>query len=94
MRPRFSIRGCVRPSVGPSVRRSVRPWVGDAFAFRPSRSDLGPCIRPCFVDHENLHWSVCQSVQQPGWWLHLGRQIVMIDNNGINGLTMVETGSR
>ena len=38
-----SIRGCVRPSVG----RLVRGWVGDAFAFRPSRSDLWPCIRPC-----------------------------------------------
>ena len=42
----------VCPSVGPSVAPSVAPsvgWlVGDAFAFRPSRSDLGPCIRPCF----------------------------------------------
>ena len=28
MHPRISIRGCVRPSVGPSVRRSARPLVG------------------------------------------------------------------
>ena len=31
---------------------SVRPWVchafGHAFAFRPTRSDFWPCIRPCF----------------------------------------------
>ena len=31
MRPRISIRGCVRPSVRPSVGRSVRPSVRDAF---------------------------------------------------------------
>ena len=31
--------------VCPSVRRSVGRWVGDAFAFRASMSDLGPCIR-------------------------------------------------
>ena len=30
-------------SVGPSVG----PSVGDTFAFRPSRRDLWPCIRPC-----------------------------------------------
>ena len=30
--------------VGPSVRRSI----GDAFDFWSSRSDLWPCIRPCF----------------------------------------------
>ena len=31
MRPRISIRGCVRPSVGPSVRLSVGPLVRNAF---------------------------------------------------------------
>ena len=34
MRPRISIRGFVRPSVGPSVRPSVRPSVG--LSVRPS----------------------------------------------------------
>ena len=31
MRPRISIRGCVRPLVRPSVRPLVRPSVGNAF---------------------------------------------------------------
>ena len=39
----------VRPLVHRSIGPSVRPRIGDAFAFRPSRSDLGPCIRPCFI---------------------------------------------
>ena len=51
MRPRICITGVVSPSVRRSVRPSVRllvGWsVGHAFAFRPSRSNLGPCIRPC-----------------------------------------------
>ena len=34
-------------SVCPYVGWSVGPSVGHAFAFRPSRSDLWPCIRPC-----------------------------------------------
>ena len=34
--------------VSPSVRPSVGRSVGHAFAFRPFRSDLWPCIRPCF----------------------------------------------
>ena len=42
MRPRISIRGSVRPSVRPSVRLLV----GDAFTFRPSRSDLEMAAYP------------------------------------------------
>ena len=34
--------------VCPSVRPSVGPSVRDAFAFRPSRSDIWPCIRACY----------------------------------------------
>ena len=40
MRPRISIRGCVRPSVRPSVRWSVGPLV---------RWSVGPLVRDAFV---------------------------------------------
>ena len=39
---RLYIRVC------PSVRWLVGQSVCNAFAFRPTRSDLWPCIRPCF----------------------------------------------
>ena len=39
-------------SVCPSVRPSVRGWVGNAFAFWPTRSDLWPCIWPCWLTSE------------------------------------------
>ena len=40
MRPRISIRGCVRPSVGPSVRWSVGPSVRQAFLKHRGNRDL------------------------------------------------------
>ena len=36
-------------SVCPSVRPSVGWLVRHAFVFRPTRSDLWPCIRPCSI---------------------------------------------
>ena len=36
-------------TVRPSVNRLVGRLVGDVFAFRRSRSDLWPCIRPCYI---------------------------------------------
>ena len=50
MRRRISIRGCVRPSVGPSVRRSVPSY----FQTR-TRRFLVPFIRPCFFLSVNCH---------------------------------------
>ena len=36
-----TVRGCIRPSVGPSVR----PWILNAFVLHPARSDgAGPCF--------------------------------------------------
>ena len=47
MRPRISIRGCVRPSVRPSVGRSVRPSVGPS--VHPSVThELKPCKSAVF----------------------------------------------
>ena len=40
-----------------SVCPSFGPLVGYAFAFRPARSDLRPCIRPCFKGAcKTFHW--------------------------------------
>ena len=44
-----SVRWFVGPLVGPSVRH--------AFAFRPTRSDLWPCIRPCSLIGLSCHLS-------------------------------------
>ena len=40
MRPRISMTGHVRRSVGPSVRPSVRPSVGDDFAKKTRKINV------------------------------------------------------
>ena len=45
MRRRISIRGRVRPSVGPSVRISRVIFEGEKYAYK---AHPVPCIRPCF----------------------------------------------
>ena len=45
MRRRIFIRGCVRSSVGPSVRMSRVIFEGEKNAYL---AHLVPCIRPCF----------------------------------------------
>ena len=44
-----SVRGSVRPSVGPS---GVRPLVRIAFSYRGVLEHLMPCIRPCLANFE------------------------------------------